>query len=78
MPPKFKRAVCRRWHCRRHRGDDADAVARATSEVYALPTPDQVKLHCHQRGARKKFWQDRKRTAAIPAIPTRSRSTKTW
>jgi FAD/FMN-containing dehydrogenase len=60
-------------------GDDADAVARATSEVVRLANSRSGEgFVAISAEARKKFWLDRKRTAAISATPTRSRSMKTW
>jgi FAD/FMN-containing dehydrogenase/Fe-S oxidoreductase len=47
-------------------GDDADAVARATSEVVRLANARQGEgFVAISPEARKKFWLDRKRTAAI-------------
>ncbi|MEJ7929163.1 FAD/FMN-binding oxidoreductase [Ramlibacter sp. AN1015] len=47
-------------------GDDADAVARATSEVVRLANSRSGEGFVAISGeARKKFWLDRKRTAAI-------------
>jgi FAD/FMN-containing dehydrogenase len=51
---------------RRHRGDDADAVARATSEVVRIANSRAGEgFIAVSPEARKKFWADRKRTAAI-------------
>src|SRR5665213_394421 len=47
-------------------GDDADAVARATSEVVRLANGRAGEgFVAVSAEARKKFWLDRKRTAAI-------------
>ncbi|MDP3653539.1 MAG: FAD/FMN-binding oxidoreductase [Rhodoferax sp.] len=47
-------------------GDDADAVARATSEVVRIANSRSGEgFVAISREARKKFWLDRKRTAAI-------------
>ncbi len=47
-------------------GDDADAVARATSEVVRIANSRSGEgFIAISPEARKKFWQDRKRTAAI-------------
>ena len=47
-------------------GDDADAVARATSEVVRIANSRSGEgFIAISREARKKFWLDRKRTAAI-------------
>src|SRR5574343_1723475 len=47
-------------------GDDADAVARATSEVIRLANGRSGEgFPAVSYEARKKFWLDRKRTAAI-------------
>ncbi|MDO9401391.1 MAG: FAD/FMN-binding oxidoreductase [Polaromonas sp.] len=47
-------------------GDDADAVARATSEVVRIANSRQGEgFIAISPDARKKFWLDRKRTAAI-------------
>jgi len=47
-------------------GDDADAVARATSEVVRIANSRNGEgFVAISREARKKFWLDRKRTAAI-------------
>ena len=47
-------------------GDDADAVARATSEVIRLANSRSGEgFVAISAEARKKFWLDRKRTAAI-------------
>ena len=47
-------------------GDDADAVARATSEVVRIANSRRGEgFVAIQAEARKKFWLDRKRTAAI-------------
>jgi FAD/FMN-containing dehydrogenase/Fe-S oxidoreductase len=47
-------------------GDDADAVARATSEVVRIANSRQGEgFVAISPDARKKFWLDRKRTAAI-------------
>jgi FAD/FMN-containing dehydrogenase/Fe-S oxidoreductase len=47
-------------------GDDADAVARATSEVVRIANSRQGEgFVAVSADARKKFWLDRKRTAAI-------------
>ncbi|MFN9451779.1 MAG: DUF3683 domain-containing protein [Rubrivivax sp.] len=47
-------------------GDDADAVARATSEVIRIANSRQGEgFVAVSADARKKFWLDRKRTAAI-------------
>ena len=61
-------------------GDDADAVARATSEVVRIANSRSGEgFIAVSPEARKKFWLDRARTAAISqATPTPSRSTKTW
>jgi FAD/FMN-containing dehydrogenase len=60
-------------------GDDADAVARATSEVVRIANSRAGEgFIAISPEARKKFWLDRKRTAAISATPTPSRSMRTW
>ena len=60
-------------------GDDADAVARATSEVVRIANARAGEgFVAVSAEARKKFWLDRKRTAAIASTPTPSRSTRTW
>jgi FAD/FMN-containing dehydrogenase len=60
-------------------GDDEDAVARATSEVVRIANGRSGEgFVAVSADARKKFWLDRKRTAAIAATPTPSRSTRTW
>ena len=47
-------------------GDDADAVARATSEVVRIANARSGEgFVAVSAEARKKFWLDRKRTAAI-------------
>jgi FAD/FMN-containing dehydrogenase len=60
-------------------GDDEAAVARATSEVVRIANGRSGEgFVAVSADARKKFWLDRKRTAAIAATPTPSRSTRTW
>jgi FAD/FMN-containing dehydrogenase len=60
-------------------GDDEDAVARAASEVVRIANARGGEgFVAVSAEARKKFWLDRKRTAAIAATPTPSRSTRTW
>jgi FAD/FMN-containing dehydrogenase len=60
-------------------GDDENAVALAASEVVRLAnTRVGEGFVAVSPEARKKFWLDRARTAAIARTPTPSRSTKTW
>jgi FAD/FMN-containing dehydrogenase len=60
-------------------GDDEAEVARATSEVVRIANARSGEgFVAVSADARKKFWLDRKRTAAIAATPTPSRSTRTW
>ena len=60
-------------------GDNADDVARVTSEVVRIANSRSGEgFIAISPEARKKFWLDRKRTAPSAATPTPSRSTKTW
>ena len=60
-------------------GDDVDAVAAAASGVVRIANARGGEgFVAVSPDARKRFWIDRARTAAMHATPTRSRSTRTW
>lgn len=60
-------------------GDDEDAVAAAASEVVRLAnTRHGEGFVAVSAEARKKFWPTARARRPSPAIPTPSRSMKTW
>ena len=60
-------------------GDDADEVARVTSEVVRMAnTRSGEGFIAISADARKKFWPTARRRPPSAATPTPSRSTKTW